>query len=116
MTASVLLEACCPHLTDVREVKATTDTLVSVTKPPKDQKFRKREIGIYCNGKPWSGDCTKFPTVTARKESIKRHCFISVKPDHHQRDYKTNKLCVHCQRQKLRHRSLGINEFPEKPK
>lgn len=98
------------------EGKAATDALLSVTKPFKDQKFRKREICIYCNRKHWSDECREFPTVTARKEKIKGDCFICLKPGHHQRDCKTNKMCVHCQQKNRHHRSLGINKFPEKPK
>lgn len=98
------------------EGKAATDALLSVTKPFKDQKFRKREICIYCNRKHWSDECREFPTVTARKEKIKGDCFICLKPGHHQRDCKTNKMCVHCQQKNRHHRSLCINKFPEKPK
>lgn len=57
-----------PTAQDVGEGKATTDTLVSVTKSPEDQKFRKRAIGIYCKRKRCSDECTNFLTVKARKE------------------------------------------------
>ena len=78
---------------DPCEGKATTEALMAVTKPPKDQKVRKREICICCNGKHWSDECRKFPTVAVRK--IKGNSFICLKPGHHQRDCKTNKVCVH---------------------
>lgn len=101
-----------PTAQDVGEGKATTDTLVSVTKSPEDQKFRKRAIGIYCKRKRCSDECTNFLTVKARKEKIKRLCFICLKPGHHQRDCKTNRACVHGQRQSRHHKSFGINKCP----
>ena len=62
------------------EHKTTTEALFSVPKPPKDLKVRRRDVFIYCNGKHWSDECRKYPTVTARKETIKGHCFICLKP------------------------------------
>ncbi|XP_068692594.1 uncharacterized protein [Montipora foliosa] len=37
-----------------KEGKTTTVTLFSVTKPPKGQKVRGRDICVYCQGKHWS--------------------------------------------------------------
>ena len=91
---------------EVKEVKTTTEALFSVTNLPKDQKVRKRNVCIYCNGKHWSDECKKYPTVTARNEKIKGHCFICLKPGHHQKDCKTSKVCVHCQQKNKHHRSL----------
>ncbi|XP_067055999.1 uncharacterized protein [Acropora muricata] len=42
-----------------KEGKTTTETLFSVTKPPKDQKVRRRDICVYCQGKHWSDECKK---------------------------------------------------------
>ena len=98
-----------------KEGKTTTETLFSVTKPPKDQKVRRRDICVYCQGKHWSDECKKYATVAARKEKIKGQCFICLKPGHHQKDCKANKVCVHCQQKNKHHRSLCINKFREKP-
>ncbi|XP_068758452.1 uncharacterized protein [Montipora capricornis] len=98
-----------------KEGKTTTETLFSVTKPPKDQKVRRRDICVYCQGKHWSNECKKYATVAARKEKIKGQCFICLKPGHHQKDCKANKMCVHCQQKNKHHRSLCINKFREKP-
>ncbi|XP_073249615.1 uncharacterized protein [Porites lutea] len=98
-----------------KEGKTTTETLFSVTKPPKDQKVRRRDICVYCQGKHWSDECKKYATVAARKEKIKGQCFICLKPGHHQKDCKANKVCVHCQQKNKHHRSLCINKFQEKP-
>ena len=102
-------------ISEAKEVKTTTEALFSVTNPPKDQKVRKRNVCIYCSGKHWSDECEKYPTVTARKEKIKGHCFICLKPGHHQKHCKTSKVCVHCQQKNKHHRSLCINKFQEKP-
>ena len=96
-------------------MKTTTEALFSFTNPPKDQKVRKRNVCIYCNGKHWSDECKKYPTVTARKEKIKGHCFICLKPGHHHKDWKTRKVCVHCRQKNKHHQSLCINKFQEKP-
>ena len=53
--------------------------------------------------------------MAARKEKIKGQCFICLKPGHHQKDCKANKVCVHCQQTNKHHRSLCINKFQEKP-
>ena len=98
-----------------KEGKTTTETLFSVTKPSKDQKVRRRDICVYCQGKHWSDECKKYATVAARKEKIKGQCFICLIPGHHQKDCKTNKVCVHCQQKNKHHRSLCINKFQEKP-
>ncbi|XP_068735663.1 uncharacterized protein [Montipora capricornis] len=98
-----------------REGKTTTETLFSVTKPPKDQKVRRRDICVYCQGKHRSDECKKYATVAARKEKIKGQCFICLKPGHHQKDCKANKVCVHCQQKNKHHRSLCINKFQAKP-
>ena len=98
-----------------KEGKTTTETLFSVTKPPKDQKVRRRDICVYCQGKHWRDECKKYATVAARKEKIKGQCFICLKPGHHQKDCKANKVCVHCQQKNKHHRSLCINKFQEKP-
>ncbi|XP_078343990.1 uncharacterized protein LOC144629631 [Oculina patagonica] len=102
-----------PTLQD-SERKTTTEALFSVPKPLKDQKVR-RNVCIYCNGKHWSDECRKYPTVAARKEKIKGHCFICLKQGHNQKDCTSNKVCAHCQQKKRHHRSLCINNFPEKP-
>ena len=96
-------------------MKTTTEALFSVTKPPNDQKVGKRNVCIYYNGKHWSDECKKYPTVAARKEKIKGHCFICLKQGHHQKDCKTSKVCVHCQQKNKHHRSLCINKFQETP-
>ncbi|XP_029206831.2 uncharacterized protein LOC114970535 [Acropora millepora] len=98
-----------------KEGKTTTETLFCVTKPPKDQKVRRRDICVYCQGKHRSDECKKYATVAARKEKIKGQCFICLKPGHHQKDCKANKVCVHCQQKNKHHRSLCINKFQEKP-
>ncbi|XP_044180058.1 uncharacterized protein LOC114970531 [Acropora millepora] len=98
-----------------KECKTTTETLFSVTKPPKDQKVRRRDICVYCQGKHWSDECKTYATVAARKEKIKGQCFICLKPGHHQKGCKANKVCVHCQQKNKHHRNLCINKFQEKP-
>ena len=97
------------------EHKTTTEALFSVPKPPKDPKVRRRDVCIYCNGKHWSDECKKYPTVTARKEKIKGHCFICLKTGHKQKDCTSDKVCAHCKQKNRHHRSLCINKFPEKP-
>ena len=98
-----------------KEGKTTTETLFSVTKPPKDQKVRRRDICVYCQGKYWSNECKKYATVAARKEKIKGQCFICLKPGHHQKDCKANKVCVYCQQKNKYHRSLCKKFSQEKP-
>ena len=41
--------------------------------------WKKKMICICCSGQHWSDECQTFPTVTARKEKIKAHCFICLK-------------------------------------
>lgn len=64
-------------------------------------------ICIYCNGQHWSDECQTFPTVTARKEKIKGHCFICLKQGHQQKNCTVKKTCVYCKQ-----RSLCIKKFP----
>ena len=53
--------------------------------------------------------------MKARKEKIKGHCFLCLKPGHNEKECKSNKVCAHCQQKNRHHRSLCINKFPEKP-
>ena len=48
--------------------------------------------------------------MTARKEKIKGHCFICLKPGRHERACKINKVFCSSSTE-----SLCINNFPEKP-
>ena len=51
------------------------------------------------------------------KIKIKGHCFVCLKPGHHQKDCKSNKVCVCCKQRNRHHWSLCINKFPvEKPR
>ncbi|KAK2559409.1 hypothetical protein P5673_018033 [Acropora cervicornis] len=58
---------------------------------------------------------TNRENAERQKEKIKGQCFICLKPGHHQKDCKANKVCVHCQQKNKHHRSLCINKFQEKP-
>ena len=69
-------------------------------------------ICIYCSGQHWSDECQTFPTVTARKEKIKGHCFICLKQDHQQKNCTVKKACVYCKQRNRHHRSLCIKKFP----
>ena len=69
-------------------------------------------ICIYCSGQHWSDECQTFPTVTARKEKIKGHCFICLKQGHQQKNCTEKNACVYCKQRNRRHRSLCIKKFP----
>jgi len=90
----------------------TTGALLSETKLPQDHTGRKNMICIYCSGQHWSGECQKFPTVTARKEKIKGHCFICLEQGHQQKNCTVKKACVYCKQRNRHHRSLCIKKFP----
>ncbi len=93
------------------ERETTFEALFSVPKSPKDLKVKRRDVCIYCNGKHWSDECRKYPTVTAGNEKIKIHCFICFKPGLNKKDCKLNKVCAHCQQKNRHHRSLCTNKF-----
>ncbi|XP_068759056.1 uncharacterized protein [Montipora capricornis] len=69
-----------------KEGKTTTETLFSVTKPPKDQKVRRRDICVYCQGKHWSDECKKqlqTPVTELRlltKDGSSLHLRVNVVP------------------------------------
>ena len=69
-------------------------------------------ICIYCSGQHWSDECQTFPTVIARKEKIKGHCFICLKQGHQQKNCTVKKACVYCKQRNRHHRSLCIKKFP----
>ena len=89
----------------------TTGASLSETKLPQNLNGRKNMICIYCIGRHWSDECQKFPTVIARKEKIKGHCFICLKQGHYQKNC-TVKVCVYCKQRNRHHRSLCIKKFP----
>lgn len=68
------------------DLNTTTGALLSETKLQQNLTGRKNMICIYCSGQHWSDECQKFPTMTARKEKIKGHCFICLKQGHQQKN------------------------------
>ena len=54
---------------------------------------------------------SKFPTLTARKEKTKRHCFIFLKQGHQPKNCTVKKACVYCKQRNRHHRSLCIKKF-----
>ena len=89
----------------------TTSALLSEPRLPQNLTGKKKMICIYCSGQHWSDECQTFPTVTARKEKIKGHCFICLKQGHQQKNYTVKKACVYCKQRNRHHRSLCIKKF-----
>ena len=36
----------------------------------------------FCNGNHWNDECTRYPTIEARKQKIRGSCFICLKQGH----------------------------------
>jgi len=96
----------------VTQFDTSTGALLSEPKLPQNLTGRKKMICIYCRRKHWSDECQTFPTVTARKEKIKGHCFICLKQSHQQKNCTVKKACVYCKQRNRHHRSLCIKKFP----
>lgn len=87
------------------DLNTTTGALLSETKLQQNLTGRKNMICIYCSGQHWSDECQKFPTMTARKEKIKGHCFICLKQGHQQKNCSEEGVCL-MQTKKLSPQSL----------
>ena len=92
----------------------TTGALLSEPRLPQNLIGKKKKICICCSGQHWSFECQTFPTVTARKEKIKGHCFICLKQGHQEKNCTVKKACVYCKQRNCHHRSLCIKNFPVK--
>ena len=89
-----------------------TGAFLSAPKLPQNLTRRKKMICIYCCGQRWNDLCQTFPTVTARNEKIKGHCFICLIQGHQQKNCKVKRACVCCKQRNRHHRSLCIKTFP----
>ena len=59
----------------------------------------------------WRDECQKLPTVTARKEKIKGHCFICLKQGHQQKKKCTvKKACVYCKQRNRQHIQKSLHQ------
>ena len=67
---------------------------------------------IFCDGRHRGDKCRNLPDVLSRNRRLKKRCFISLKKDHLEKEWKLhNKICLHCGEKKKHHRSLCPNKF-----
>lgn len=114
MTVNTLLEACGSHL-KIKKVKLPLKHCSLLPSLPKIRKSEEEISVSTVKANTGAMSAKSMPLWQQEKKKIKGQCFICLKPGHHQKDCKTNKVCVHCQQKNKHHRSLCINRFQEKP-
>ena len=77
------------------------------------QYYRRQTIPscCYCKGNHWTDECMNYTTMEARKQRIKRSCFLCLKLGHIAIECAVNKICFHCGRRNHNHRSLCPSKF-----
>ena len=65
----------------------------------------------FCNGNHWNDECTRYPTIEARKQKIRGSCFICLKQEHRTNECTLRKNCFYCGQVNSHHRSLCPQKF-----
>ena len=65
----------------------------------------------FCNGNHWNDECTRYPTIEARKQRIKGSCFICLKQGHKTYECTLTKSCFYCGQVNNHHRSLCPKKY-----
>ncbi|MBV2113425.1 MAG: aspartyl protease family protein [Candidatus Thiodiazotropha sp. (ex Ctena orbiculata)] len=95
-----------------KPVRTSTEALMV---GPKTQ-FRRNSNRLfgscrYCNESHWNDECSRYPTVEARKRRIKGSCFICLKQGHKSDECTLKKSCYYCGQMNNHHRSLCPEKF-----
>ena len=65
----------------------------------------------FCNGNHWNDECTRYPTIEARKQKIKGSCFLCLKQGHKTKECTLTKNCFYCGQVNNHHRSLCPTKY-----
>ncbi len=63
-----------------------------------------QKICFYCNGKHFSANCQKIPSLMQRKQKAHGHCYNCLNPNHRANECNSPKTCLYCR--KRHHSSL----------